>query len=63
MRDRQPRLFLSTKEIMEATGLSRQTINRLRKIDKLFPRAQRLGARRIGFAVQDFNHWITSRPS
>lgn len=61
MQKQSARLFLSIKEIMAATGLSRQTISRLRKQDKEFPKAQRLGLRRIGFAVQDFDNWVSTR--
>lgn len=61
MRELGMRAFFSLKEMLIYTGLSRQTVYRLR-LKGDFPKARRLSGRRIGFLVQEAEQWIASRP-
>jgi prophage regulatory protein len=52
--------FLSLKEVLKITGMSKSTIYRLiRKGD--FPRPKQLSARKVGFLQIELENWIDDR--
>ncbi|MFK0382310.1 helix-turn-helix transcriptional regulator [Agrobacterium sp. NPDC090273] len=62
MRKIEDQVFLTVRQLMQKTSLSRPTISRLRRLDENFPRARKLGPRRIGFLVTEIDNWIATRP-
>jgi prophage regulatory protein len=52
--------FLTIKQIMNMTGLSRTTIWRLER-DTEFPKRRQLGLRRIGWVESEVLGWMESR--
>lgn len=52
--------ILTIKQVKEATGLSVQTIRRLRLAGD-FPCAVKLAPRRIGFFATDVDNWLKCR--
>jgi prophage regulatory protein len=52
--------FLTVKQIMKMTGLSRTTIWRLER-DEEFPKRRQLGLRRIGWIESEVLDWMESR--
>lgn len=62
MRKIEEQVFLTVRQLMQKTSLSRPTISRLRREDEDFPRARKLGPRRIGFLATELDEWISKRP-
>ena len=54
--------ILRLPEVMEATGLSRTTIWRMKKRDE-FPKSVQLGPRAVGWRSSDIEEWLNSRPA
>jgi prophage regulatory protein len=52
--------LLTVAETMERTGLSRQTIHRLRN-DDLFPTPRQITPGRIGYLESEITAWIEGR--
>ena len=52
--------FLTAKQVMDMTGLSRTSIWRLEKAGK-FPHRRQLGTRRIGWLESEVLDWMESR--
>ena len=52
--------FITVKQVMDMTGLSRTTIWRLEK-DGEFPKRRQLGIRRIGWIESEVLDWMESR--
>ena len=52
--------FLTVKQVMDMTGLSRTTIWRLEN-DGEFPKRRQLGLRRIGWIESEVLDWMESR--
>ena len=49
--------FISQKALQEQLGLSRQTIHRMRKTNKI-PQPTQIGTNRIGWAENVINEWL-----
>lgn len=52
--------FLSLKQVIEKTALSRATLYRLRSSGD-FPEPRQLSAKRVGWLLSDVEEWIESR--
>jgi prophage regulatory protein len=52
--------FLTAKQVMDMTGLSRTSIWRLENAEK-FPKRRQLGTRRIGWLESEIVDWMKSR--
>jgi prophage regulatory protein len=52
--------FLTVKQVLEMTGLSRTTIWRL-ECSEEFPKRRQLGLRRIGWVESEVLDWMKSR--
>ena len=52
--------LLSRKQVIEVTGLSRATIDRMRKDDD-FPQPLQLSPRRVAWRAADVREWVASR--
>ncbi len=60
MNDRDDRPLMNRDEVVEATDLSRATIDRREK-EGLFPRRVQLSPRRVAWKTQEVRAWIASR--
>lgn len=56
------RRYLSVREAVQISGLSRTTLFRLER-DRLFPRRRQLGPNRVGYISNEIYHWIETRPT
>ena len=55
-----PRWYLNRKQIIELTGMSRSTLDRLER-DGKFPKRVTLSTQRIGWVVQEVVDWDRDR--
>ena len=55
-----PRWYLNRKQIIELTGMSRSTLDRLER-DGKFPKRVTLSTQRIGWVVQEVVDWDHDR--
>ena len=53
--------LLRLPEVMQITGLSRSTIDRLVKAG-LFPQPRQIGPRAVGWRWPDLKGWLETRP-
>lgn len=52
--------MLSTNQVIDITGLSRSTIQRLEKARR-FPSRRRISYRRISYVYSEISDWLNSR--
>ena len=52
--------FVGVQEVYEALGISRSTLDRLRR-DKAFPEATQLSPNRVGWTLEILNEWANER--
>ena len=57
-----PPRIVRMHEVLRRCGLSRSTLNRLRRTGQ-FPAARQLGAQSIGWLSSDIDEWLASRPA
>jgi prophage regulatory protein len=53
--------FLSTREVMDVTGMGRTTLWRLEREGE-FPRRRRIVGHRVGWLESEVDEWIAARP-
>ncbi len=53
--------ILRTRQVIEATGLSRSSLWRYER-DSRFPRRLRLGPNAVGWLESEIEEWLKSRP-
>lgn len=52
--------LLNRKQVVAATGLSRATIDRMRKADS-FPKPLQISTRRVAWTSRSIREWLESR--